>query len=71
MTDGDKGQSEVRPWNDEDRRRDLAVEMLKRHARAARPDTDYDADIEYLEYAVVAFADEWAAASRTTSEPPQ
>lgn len=51
---------EVRFFDSEDARRQEAVEMLKRHVRATRPDANYDADIEYLEYAVIAFADEWA-----------
>lgn len=51
---------EVRFATDEDYRRELAVKMMKRHLRAAGITTDYDADIEYMEHALVAFADEWA-----------
>lgn len=50
----------TRPYDNEDARRDLAVEMFKRHVRAAGIGTDYDADIEYMEHALLAFADEWA-----------
>jgi hypothetical protein len=51
---------EVRAYDDEDARRDLAAEMLKRHVRAAGITVDYDADIEYLAGPLAAFADEWA-----------
>lgn len=50
-----------RLYDNEDARRDLAVEMFKQHVRAAGIRTDYDADIEYMEHALLAFADEWAA----------
>lgn len=52
--------SEVRAYGPEDARRDAAVEMMKRHVRLAKVDCDYDADIEYLGAALLAFADEWA-----------
>lgn len=53
--------AEVRLADNEDARRELAVEMFKRHVRAAGITVDYNADIEYMEHALVAFADEWAA----------
>jgi hypothetical protein len=48
----------IRRYDESDARRDALVEAMKRHVRAARPDTDYDADIEYIEHAIVAFTDE-------------
>lgn len=51
----------VRPHDGEDARRELAVEMFKRQVRAVGIGTDYDADIEYMEYALLAFANEWSA----------
>jgi hypothetical protein len=60
MSLSDGHTSEVRPYDEQDARRDAAVEMFKRHARAARPESNYDADIEWLEYAIIAFADEWS-----------
>lgn len=59
---------EIRPYDDEDVRRDFAVEMFKRHVRVARPDVDYDADIEYLEYAILSFADAWAKLNLSPSD---
>lgn len=56
--------AEVRRANNEDARRELAVEMFKRCVRERGPDGvggGYDPDIEYLENAIVAFADEWAS----------
>jgi hypothetical protein len=41
----------IRRYDESDARRDALVEAMKRHVRAARPDTDYDADIEYIETA--------------------
>jgi cytochrome c biogenesis protein ResB len=52
---------EVRFYDNEDARRELAVEMFKRHVRRAGITTNYDADIEYMDRALLAFADEWAA----------
>lgn len=43
----------------EGHRRDEAVEGMMRAIRAAGITTDYDADIEHLGYALLAFADEW------------
>lgn len=55
--------AEVRPYGPKDARREAAVEMLKLHVRRAGIDTDYDADIEYIEHALLAFADEWLEAN--------
>lgn len=53
--------AEVRFANREDARREMAVAAFKRHVRAdPRIKANYDADIEYMEYALLAFADEWA-----------
>jgi hypothetical protein len=54
---------EVRFHDADDIRREAAVEMLKRHVRATLPVRDagmYDADLEYMDRAIIAFADEWA-----------
>lgn len=58
---------EVHPYDNEDARRDLAVEMMKQQARKARPGVNYDADLEYLDAALLAFADEWAAKDLATA----
>ena len=69
---GDEGElifgadGSVRRPNHEDARRYEAVEMLKRHVRAQRPDANYEADIEYLDRAILAFADEWVATHPVT-----
>lgn len=52
--------AEVRFADLEDGRRELAVEMMKRHLLAAGISVNYDADLEYMDRALVAFADEWA-----------
>lgn len=57
----ENGMAEVRFHNAEDTRREMAVEMFKRHARKAIGSSCYDPDIEYLEHALVAFGDEWAS----------
>jgi len=51
--------SEVRSYDSKDQMRDVAVAMFKHAAKIARPDTDYDADIDYLEDAVLAVAEEF------------
>lgn len=48
----------VRHYDSEDARRDALVEAMQRHVRAARPNVNYEADIEYMEHAIVAFTDE-------------
>lgn len=50
--------SEVRHYDSKDARRDALVEAFKHHVHAAKLDADYDADIEYMGEALVAFVDE-------------
>lgn len=59
--------SEVRLPDARDERREAAVKMMKRHARAARPEADYEPDIEYLDEALLRFAEEWARANEQTA----
>lgn len=54
-------QPEVRMPSAEDARRKLAVTLFTDQVKRQRPDSDYTADIEYLDAALVAFADQWAA----------
>jgi hypothetical protein len=56
---------EVRPYDNEDARRDLAVELFKQHVRQAGITDNYEADIEYMENAIVAFGDHWASLDLT------
>lgn len=56
----------VRPHGAEDARRERAVEMFKRAVRAAELGVDYDADVEFMEHAIIAFADEWCQAHSWT-----
>lgn len=53
--------AEVRFHDAEDERRELAVKLMLDAAKKARPDANYEPDIEYLEHAVLAFGDTWAA----------
>lgn len=49
--------SEVRFANSNDHRREALVELFKLCVREAGITCDYDADIEYMEYAIEKFAD--------------
>lgn len=51
--------AEVRFHNYEDKRREEAVRRFKFEVRRAGITTDYDMDIEYMDEALLAFADEW------------
>lgn len=53
--------SEVRTANHDDLLRAAAVDLFKRCVAEVRPGSDYDADIEYLSQALVAFAERWRA----------
>jgi hypothetical protein len=53
--------SVIRHYDSADARREAIVEAMKRHVRAARLDAEYDADIEYMEHALVALVDEQLA----------
>jgi hypothetical protein len=50
--------SVMRHYNADDARREAIVQAMKGHVRAARLDAEYDADIEYMEHALVALVDE-------------
>jgi hypothetical protein len=47
----------MRHYNADDARREAIVQAMKGHVRAARLDAEYDADIEYMEHALVALVD--------------
>lgn len=53
-------EQDARRPTERDARREAAVELLKTHVRRQRPDTDYDSDLEYLDEAILAFAEEWS-----------
>jgi hypothetical protein len=50
--------AETRPYGPDDARQDALVEAFKRHVHAARLDAVYDADIEYMGEALLAFTDD-------------